>query len=178
MNKKLFSWKALAGLALLVAMGLTSCLQGTEVDPTDPYSTKTPTTPSITTKGTPDVTITIVAAGDLATQWSKLDAKIVKELREKTTLNIAINNAGYKLDGAVIALPNFFTGADNGSTGKIVNVTFNNGFQNAGYGLSLAEYAATAPGDVNADKKQYVYLNTDKLAGNQLTSSSLLRILT
>ena len=25
MNKKLFSWKALAGLALLVAMGMTSC---------------------------------------------------------------------------------------------------------------------------------------------------------
>ncbi len=168
MNKKLFSWKALAGLALLVAMGLTSCKQGTEVDPTDPYATKTPTQPGISTKGTADVTITITAAGDLATQWSKLDAKVVKELREKTTLNVAVNNAGYKLEGAVIALPNFFAGADNGSTGKIVNVSFNSGFQNAGYGLSLAEYAATAPGDVNADKKQYVYLNTDKLAGNQV----------
>ena len=27
MNKKLFSWKALAGLALLVAMGMTSCIK-------------------------------------------------------------------------------------------------------------------------------------------------------
>jgi len=168
MNKKLFSWKALAGLALLVAMGLTSCKNNTEVDPNDPYATKTPTQPGISTKGAADVTITITKAGDLAEQWAKLDAKTVKELREKTTLNVAINNAGYKLEGAAIALPNFFSGADNGATGKVVNVTFNNGFQNAGYGLSLAEYAATAAGDVNADKKQYLYLNTDKLAGNQV----------
>ena len=168
MNKKLFSWKALAGLALLVAMGMTSCKNTTEVDPNDPYNVKTPTQPGISTKGAADVTITITKAGDLAAQWAKLDAKTVKELREKTTLNVAINNAGYKLEGAVIALPNFFSGADNGATGKVVNVTFNNGFQNAGYGLSLAEYAATAAGDVNADKKQYLYLNTDKLAGNQV----------
>ena len=168
MNKKLFSWKALAGLALLVAMGMTSCKNNTEVDPNDPYNVKTPTQPGISTKGAADVTITITKAGDLAAQWAKLDAKTVKELREKTTLNVAINNAGYKLEGAAIALPNFFSGADNGATGKVVNVTFNNGFQNAGYGLSLAEYAATAAGDVNADKKQYLYLNTDKLAGNQV----------
>ena len=30
MNKKLFSWKALAGLALLVAMGMTSCKNNSE----------------------------------------------------------------------------------------------------------------------------------------------------
>ena len=168
MNKKLFSWKALAGLALLVAMGLTSCKQDTVVDPTDPYNTSKPTTPSISTKGTADVTITITKAGDLAAQWAALDAATVKKLREKTTLNVAINNAGYELEGAVINLPNFFTGADNGATGKIVNVTFNNGFTNAGYNLTQVEYTATATGDVNAAKKQYLYLNTDNLAGNQV----------
>ena len=166
MNKKLFSWKALAGLALLVAMGLTSCKQGTEVDPTDPYSTKTPTQPGISTKGTADVTITITAAGDLATQWAKLDSKTKEALREKTTLNVAINNAGYKLDGAVIALPNFFKGADNGTTGKIVNVTFNNGFQNAGYGLTQVEYPIQTAGEINADKKSFLNISTDNLAGN------------
>ena len=166
MNKKLFSWKALAGLALLVAMGLTSCKQGTEVDPTDPYNTSKPTTPSISTKGTADVTITITAAGDLATQWASLDAAKVKELREKTTLNVAINNAGYKLEGAVIALPNFFSGADNGATGKIVNITFNNGFQNAGYGLTQVEYPITAAGEINADKKSFLNISTANLAGN------------
>ena len=70
MNKKLFSWKALAGLALLVAMGLTSCKQGTEVDPTDPYATKTPTTPSATTKGSANVTITVVSGSDLLSQYN------------------------------------------------------------------------------------------------------------
>ena len=44
MNKKLFSWKALAGLALLVAMGLTSCKQGTEIDPEDPTGATKPVT--------------------------------------------------------------------------------------------------------------------------------------
>ena len=166
MNKKLFSWKALAGLALLVAMGLTSCKQGTEVDPTDPYNTSKPTTPSISTKGTADVTITITAAGDLATQWASLDAAKVKELREKTTLNVAINNAGYKLEGAVIALPNFFSGADNGATGKIVNITFNNGFQNAGYGLTQTEYPIQTANEINADKKSFLNISTANLAGN------------
>ena len=168
MNKKLFSWKALAGLALLVAMGLTSCKQDTVVDPNDPYNTSKPTTPSISTKGTADVTITITKAGDLATQWASLDAATVKKLREKTTLNVAINNAGYELEGAVIALPNFFSGADNGAVGKIVNVTFTSGFQNAGYNLSQAEYPLTGTGDLNAAKKQFLWLNTDNLAGNQV----------
>ena len=166
MNKKLFSWKALAGLALLVAMGLTSCQQSTVVDPTDPYNTTKPTTPSISTKGTADVTITITAAGDLATQWASLDAAKVKELREKTTLNVAINNAGYKLEGAVIALPNFFSGADNGATGKIVNITFNNGFQNAGYGLTQTEYPIQTANEINADKKSFLNISTANLAGN------------
>ena len=166
MNKKLFSWKALAGLALLVAMGLTSCKNATEVDPTDPYNTSKPTTPSITTKGTADVTITITKAGDLAAQWAALDATKKAELAKKTTLNIAVNNAGYKLEGAQIALPNFFAGADNGTTGKIVNVTFNNGFQNAGYGLTQVEYPITAAGEVNADKKQFLNISTANLAGN------------
>ena len=168
MNKKLFSWKALAGLALLVAMGLTSCKQDTVVDPNDPYNTSKPTTPSISTKGTADVTITITKAGDLATQWASLDAATVKKLREKTTLNVAINNAGYELEGAVIALPNFFSGADNGETGKIVNVKFNNGFTNAGYNLTANEYPLTGADELNAAKKQFLWLNTDKLAGNQV----------
>jgi len=166
MNKKLFSWKALAGLALLVAMGMTSCKNTTEVDPNDPYATKTPTTPSISTKGAADVTITITKAGDLATQWASLDAKKKAELAKKTTLNVAVNNSGYKLEGAQIALPNFFAGADNGTTGKIVNITFNNGFQNAGYGLTQVEYPITAAGEVNADKKQFLNISTDNLGGN------------
>jgi hypothetical protein len=156
MNKKLFSWKALAGLALLVAMGLTSCKNNTEVDPNDPYNTKTPTQPGTTTKGTADVTITILTTADLSKQWSALDSKTKEALREKTTLNVAINSASYKLDGSKLDLPNFFAGATNGSTGKIVNVTFTSGFTNADYM------------NTGKDGKKALYINTDKLAGNQV----------
>jgi hypothetical protein len=147
-------------------MGLTSCKQGTEVDPTDPYNTSKPTNPSITTKGSADVTITITKASDFAAQWDALDATKKAELAKKTTLNVAINNAGYKLDGQQIVLPNFFAGADNGTTGKIVNITFNNGFQNAGYGLTQTEYPFTAAGEVNADKKSFLSINTNNVPGN------------
>ena len=76
MNKKLFSWKALAGLALLVAMGLTSCNNNTVVDPNDPYNTKTPTQPSAISKGSANVTITVVASTDLKTQYDKWAASL------------------------------------------------------------------------------------------------------
>ena len=123
MNKKLFSWKALAGLALLVAVGLTSCKQGTEVDPNDPYNTKTPTQPGISIKGSADVTITVIASGDLAAQWAKLDSKTVEKLREQSTLNVLVKSGSYKLDGGVLQLPNFFAGAK-ATTGKVVNVQY------------------------------------------------------
>ena len=172
MNKKLFSWKALAGLALLVAMGLTSCKQGTEVDPTDPFSTKTPTQPSTTTKGLADVTITIIKSSDFKTQWNSwwngLDAKTKKALVEKSTFNIAINNAGYELDGGVIELQNPFKGAEEGTKDKekIVNVSFTTDFKNSSYNWTPTEYATT---DINKKlEKKYLRINTDGVAGNQV----------
>ena len=71
MNKKLFSWKALAGLALLVAMGLTSCNNNTVVDPNDPYNTKIPTKPSATVKDA-NVSVTIT---NLPAIWSNANGK-------------------------------------------------------------------------------------------------------
>ena len=127
MNKKLFSWKALAGLALLVAMGMTSCKNNTEVDPNDPYNVKTPTQPSISIKGSADVTITVIASGDLAPQWTSLAAATKETLREKSTLNVLVKSGAYKLDGGVLQLPNFFAGAK-ATTGKVVNVQFDGGF--------------------------------------------------
>ena len=79
MNKKLFSWKALAGLALLVAVGLTSCKQGTEVDPNDPYNTKTPTQPGTSTKGG-DLVFTITKSSDITSLWASYDATKKAEL--------------------------------------------------------------------------------------------------
>ena len=128
MNKKLFSWKALAGLALLVAMGLTSCKQGTEVDPTDPYATKTPTTPSATSKGSANVTITVVAGTDLLGQyvaWEKtLNTDQKKAILDAKEFTIAINAKGYKLDGVPLQLPAVWANAAD----KTLNVVFTNGF--------------------------------------------------
>ena len=170
MNKKLFSWKALAGLALLVAMGLTSCKNNTEVDPNDPYATKTPTTPSASTKGSADVTITVLTGADLAAQWNALPLKTRQDLGDKGTLNVNVNTAGYKLDGLVMNIPNFFAASTQtgGTTGKVVNITFTTSFQNAGYNLTQREYAKTGANQVNAAKKQFLYLNTDAAAGNQV----------
>jgi len=53
MNKTLFSWKALAGLALLVAMGLTSCKQDNPVEIDESGSYVIPSKPvTPTAKGT------------------------------------------------------------------------------------------------------------------------------
>ena len=118
MNKKLFSWKALAGLALLVAMGMTSCKNTTEVDPNDPYNTKTPTKPGTSTKDG-DLTFTVTKSSDLVDLWNAYDATKKAELMKKTTLNIVVNSAGYKLDGGVITLPKFFKLTDNRYTKPI-----------------------------------------------------------
>ena len=172
MNKKLFSWKALAGLALLVAMGLTSCKNTTEVDPTDPTGIKTPTQPSTTTKGAADVTITIIKSSDFKEQWNKwwnsLDTKAKKALVEKSTFNIAINNSGYELDGGWIELQNCFKGAEDGTKEKekIVNVTFTTDFKNSSYNWTPTEYTKA---DINSKlKKKYLRINTDGVAGNQV----------
>ena len=172
MNKKLFSWKALAGLALLVAMGMTSCKNNTEVDPNDPYNTITPSQPSTTTKGTADVTITIIKSSDFKDQWNKwwnsLNAKTKKALVEKSTFNIAINNSGYDLDGGWIELQNCFKGAQEGTMEKekIVNVWFTTDFKNSSYNWTPTEYTKA---DINSKlTKKYLRINTDGVAGNQV----------
>ncbi|MBQ1630224.1 MAG: hypothetical protein II099_02140, partial [Firmicutes bacterium] len=46
---------------------------------------------------------------------------------KKTTLNIVVNSAGYKLDGGVITLPKFF----NTTANSVLNLTFKGNFQDA-----------------------------------------------
>lgn len=126
MNKKLFSWKALAGLALLVAMGMTSCKNTTEVDPNDPFNTTKPVQPGTSEKGA-DLAFTITKTSDLVSLWNKYDATKKAELMKKTELNIVINSSAYKLDGSVLTLPKFF----NTSANSVLNLTFNGNFQDA-----------------------------------------------
>ncbi|MBQ8991705.1 MAG: hypothetical protein IJ084_06860 [Prevotella sp.] len=133
MNKKLFSWKALAGLALLVAMGLTSCKQGTEVDPNDPYATKT-TTPTVKPTGDADLTFTLTKTADFATLWSQVAADTKTAIAKKSNVIIQINAANYELDAAELALPDFFNGA---AANKVLNLVFSGNFKKAEKELNI-----------------------------------------
>ena len=138
MNKKLFSWKALAGLALLVAMGMTSCKNTTEVDPNDPYNTQKPVKPGTSTAGDADLTFTITNAsgGDLTSLWNawkKSNADAAKELMAEEEVTIALNFANYKLDGNEIAIPAFV----NTPNGSIINIVVS-GFAEAKKPLNLS----------------------------------------
>ena len=130
MNKKLFSWKALAGLALLVAMGLTSCNNNTVVDPNDPYNTKTPVKPGVVPGGTADLTINAAVPSDVKAQfdawWAGLDATKKKTYTDKSEFTIDVKSA-VKLDGSAVTVPTIW----GTSTGKVVNIVFSGAFTNA-----------------------------------------------
>ncbi len=149
MNKKLFSWKALAGLALLVAMGLTSCKQGTEVDPTDPTGKMKPVTPGASTKGSANVTITVVAGTDLVSEytkwWGTLTTEQKKAITDANEFTIGINGTGYKLDGKALELPAVWSPA----TDKTLNVVFTTGFAEAKKPLIIDADKYNAGANVN-----------------------------
>ncbi len=134
MNKKLFSWKALAGLALLVAMGLTSCKPGTEVDPNDPQGTKKPVTPSIVKGG--DLTLQITSSADIATLWGKVDKDTKKKLADADEITVTIKSGAFKLDGAVITLPDFLQDMST-KKGQVLNLVFDGAFAETKNPLSI-----------------------------------------
>ena len=130
MNKKLFSWKALAGLALLVAMGMTSCKNTAEVDPNDPFNVTKPVTPGIVDSKTADLTIAIGVPSDFLKFWNKVDADTKTALAKKSEITVLIKTQGMKLGEKASAatrtltLPDFFNGKD----GKIVNILMDGAF--------------------------------------------------
>ena len=128
MNKKLFSWKALAGLALLVAMGLTSCKQDNAVTLDEngnyklPEKPVTPTASGTNLKGfktvaelntliagTKDITDNIKAGGSVTINLdcSNLEAaagdKIIIPGKSDATINLVFTNKAKKNEGLVIA---------------------------------------------------------------------------
>ena len=129
MNKKLFSWKALAGLALLVAMGMTSCKNTTEVDPNDPYNIKTPTKPGVVS-GSADLNINATVPSDVIAQfnswWGGLNNDQKKVYTDKSQFTVFIKSS-MKLDGSKLTVPNIWSDAK----GKIVNIICNGGFTDA-----------------------------------------------
>ena len=161
MNKKLFSWKALAGLALLVAMGLTSCKQSTEVDPNDPYNTTKPTKPSSSLDGDYDWEVTIAKTSDFADQWSSVATKVKKAVAEADGIDIKINCGAYALDSKTLTIPAFWANAE----GKIVNIVFSGAFKS-----KVDADGNTMQLDVNTDNlagaEVNIYLPTDEFNFN------------
>ena len=161
MNKKLFSWKALAGLALLVAMGMTSCKNTTEVDPNDPYNTQKPTKPSSSLDGDYDWEVTVTKTSDFADQWKSVSKDVKKAVEELDQIDIKINCGAYALDGKTLSLPAIWKNNE----GKIVNVVFSGSFKSKtdadGNELAL---------DVNTDNvagaEVNIYLPTDEFDFN------------
>ena len=158
MNKKLFSWKALAGLALLVAMGMTSCKNTTEVDPNDPYNTQKPTKPSSSLDGDYDWEVTIAKTSDFADQWKSVASKVQKAVAELDQIDIKINCGAYALDGKTLSLPAIW-GKNN--EGKIVNVVFSGSFKSK-TDANGNELALVVNTDDVAGAEVNIYLPTDE----------------
>jgi maltose-binding protein MalE len=148
MNKKLFSWKALAGLALLVAMGMTSCKNTTEVDPNDPYNTKTPTQPCVIS-GTADLTVKIAVPSDFANLWkNSVKDDVKKAIAKKDEITVVVSTSGMKLAEKASAATNTLTLPDffNGATDKVVNLVLDGAFAETKSGLIIN--TASLAGDV------------------------------
>ena len=161
MNKKLFSWKALAGLALLVAMGMTSCKNTTEVDPNDPYNTTKPTKPSSSLDGDYDWEVTIAKTSDFADQWKSVASKVQKAVAELDQIDIKINCGAYALDGKTLSLPAIWKNNE----GKIINVVFSGSFKSKA-DANGNELALDVNTDNVAGAEVNIYLPTDEFDFN------------
>ena len=130
MNKKLFSWKALAGLALLVAMGLTSCKQDNPVEIDESGSYVIPSKPVTPTAkgtllsgfktctelnnliaGTKDITDNIGAGKSVTItadcsnlEVTTTDYKISLPSKTDATINLQLTGAFKTKDGAVLEI--------------------------------------------------------------------------
>ena len=111
-------------------MGMTSCKNTTEVDPNDPYNTKTPVKPGVVPGGTADLTINAAVPSDVKAQfdawWAGLDATKKKTYTDKSEFTINVKSA-VKLDGSTVTVPTIWSP----STGKVVNVVFSGAFTDA-----------------------------------------------
>ena len=122
MNKKLFSWKALAGLTLLVAMGLTSCTTEA-VDPTggNKKPSTEPTDPTASIVVTGDVVdVKALAPSDITAALKQLTGAKTRAANKEYTVNI--NSASMKVTAAdnTITIPEV--------TDAIWNINFDGAF--------------------------------------------------
>ena len=158
MNKKLF----LAGVALLAAVGFTSCNSDTPIDSSNP-SGVTPAAVRHEVGGSYDWTAIVTDYAELQKFWSEDKAAVAKLLKDNKakTANILIDVTGYTLKaGDVITLPDFW--GDGATQGKVVNITFDGNFKNADY------QRADAIKNGAAATKLPVVINTNTLKGGEV----------
>jgi hypothetical protein len=169
MNKKLFSWKALAGLALLVAMGLTSCKPGAEVDPSDPTGQTKPVTPSTSVKDA-NVVLTVTKVADFNDQWSKnVKGDVLTELKKQNEITVLVKGTACELDGSLITIPGLWDSAN----GKTLNIVFD-GFKKAEKPLNLDVSTNLAGAIVNIslpDQKIDFTVDASKVQANVQSGS-------
>ena len=121
MNKKLFSWKALAGFALLAAVGMTSCNSDDPIDPLNPSGAGI-AKPTVVVGGDFDLEFTITKTSDVADLWASVSTEKKKALAKKDSISVLYRVDSYKLDGASIDVPNFF--GTTPSDKNILNLAF------------------------------------------------------
>jgi len=165
MNKKLFSWKALAGFALLAAISMTSCNTDDPINPTNPSGVNP--TAAHYVGGEYDWTVIAKNLTQLQDFWNADKDKVAQLLKDNNakTANIFIDVTGFELDNTTIfTLPNFW-GTTVATNGKVVNITFRGNFKNADFERANA----IEKNDVVANMTKFpVRVNTNTLKGAEV----------
>ena len=159
MNKKLFSWKALAGVALLAAISFTSCTSDTPIDGSTP-SGVAPTTAGHQVGGDYDWQATVSSNKQLVEFFVADQAALKEAIAKKSKISICLNLNNYVLDGKEFAIPNFWGGAN--ANGKVIDFIVNGTLKNADF-----ERADVIKNGAKATKFPVV-LNTKNLGGAEI----------
>jgi hypothetical protein len=162
MNKKLF----LAGVALLAAIGFTSCNSDMPIDSSNP-SGIAPTVVGHEVGIDYDWKAIVNDYAQLQDFWAKDKAAVAKLLADNgaNTVNVFIGVANYELKNEIIYLPNFWNPSATNANGKVVNIIFAGDFKNADFERAHAIEKNDVVGDMS---KFPVRINTDALQGAEV----------
>ena len=162
MNKKLF----LAGVALLAAIGFTSCNSDMPIDSSNP-SGIAPTVVGHEVGIDYDWKAIVNNYAQLQDFWAKDKAAVAKLLADNkaNTVNVFIGVANYELKNEIIYFPNFWDPTATKANGKVVNIIFAGDFKNADFERAHAIEKNDVVGDMS---KFPVRINTDALKGAEV----------
>jgi len=157
MNKKLF----LAGVALLAAVGFTSCNSETPIDPSTP-SGIAPAAVGHQVGVDYDWAVKANSVAQFEEYWAADKDAVQKLVKDKKIASLCIIVDALTLDGKTIEIPELWTAKDGGANGKIVNVRIAGTFKNPDF-LRAAWMEKGA-----AATKWPVKIKTDKVKGSEV----------